>query len=439
MPNCPKNDTLTSATSPPMTPTSGKRTQKPRQSQVAKQLLKEQAEPEVGKVHNIRGDIPYANRHLLQAQDSDTGLLYLYGGEAPDKVAADLHVLDTTTMKCTNLSKSLRVRQPVSEWENQETDDRKRSLPILDQPGFTFLSINGLSFLLLFGGHKMATHIVGPKGRRDEESDELPVGPSSALFFIRVGVEKPYWWHEDDVGGQVQPRVNPLIVAIGKKVFVFGGTKKLAKSDKDKPEQIFSFSVLEMDDKARKWIWTHRDIPYGVTNLIFDDLTPVYDQSVILLTPGRECFASDYEFTHDNMWFFDTENYTFKPVAGVADAYLPKNVRWYYVHTFRPLPQENNATLAIPGSSSAHPYASGRKNRPSHTPRECVMVCGWVVNDDNTFTFPKLWKFTLWSREFQHYELPEDVICSSAMCRFVVVDEQMYLLGDKDDEGDRTV
>jgi hypothetical protein len=84
----------------------------------------------------------------------------------------------------------------------------------------------------------------------------------------------------------VEARIEPVVIAVDTKLYVFGGYKRLGHKD---PLPYTSYSVAEFLPD-RRWQWTVRDHPYS--NIVpkgqsFGAGIPVYNGAKILLTPGR--------------------------------------------------------------------------------------------------------------------------------------------------------
>jgi hypothetical protein len=143
-----------------------------------------------------------------------------------------------------------------------------KELPELSLPGCTLFRLHGTSFLLVFGGYYV-----------DEEI------PSSDLIVINLRFLE--WWFADVQGGPVTARIDPTIVAIDQRLYVFGGYRNF--TDSGDPHSSYSIAALSEDGST--WNWDvidasySSDVPEGT---IFGGATPVYkNYEKILLTPWR--------------------------------------------------------------------------------------------------------------------------------------------------------
>ena len=144
-------------------------------------------------------------------------------------------------------------------------------LPQLTDPGGTILSIDNSSFVFLFGGYDIEAEVASSK-------------------IVVIDPDHLEWWYLRLEGEGVQPRIDPVVVAVDTNLYVFGGYRQLGPED---PQPCTSYSIAEFLPN-RQWQWTVRDQPYS--NIIpkghlFGGATPVYNGAKILLTPG--CLANN--------------------------------------------------------------------------------------------------------------------------------------------------
>jgi hypothetical protein len=116
--------------------------------------------------------------------------------------------------------------------------------------------------------------------------------PSSDL--IAVDVDRLIWWVVEVrgkvEGGNIKPRINPAMTAIGNRIYIFSGITQYMDESEHEPEHLRSYSIVEYDPESRHWQWELADMPYPDTvppGQIFEDCIPVHDGKQILLTPGR--------------------------------------------------------------------------------------------------------------------------------------------------------
>ena len=142
-------------------------------------------------------------------------------------------------------------------------------LPRLSYPGCTLLRINDSSFAFVFGGY--------------DASLEMP--HSGAII---IDLESQAWWHLpiDSDGRSISARIDPSVVAIGNKVYIFGGYRRFG--DDPKPHE--SFSIVEYLPEQGIWKWAAQDEPYSAPVPVghaFGRACSVYNGTKILLAPGR--------------------------------------------------------------------------------------------------------------------------------------------------------
>ncbi|KDR73670.1 hypothetical protein GALMADRAFT_142130 [Galerina marginata CBS 339.88] len=262
---------------------------------------------------------------------------------------------------------------------------------------------------------------------------------------------KLYWWVDSIGGGYVQPRMKAKMFFLGNKLYLFGGTKRMAQSFKDEPEQIYSYSIAEFVRKSKQdtWQWTVRDVPYPDNipgNIILGDGVPIYGETYILFTPGKRSHCSDYEFKENSIWLFDVQGHEFHTAqTNVPTPHFPK-LRNYGVFILQPMSMSNHQRATYASSSTAnrsrtlvaHPYASAcHSSSPSH---ESVVVCGLAKHiqpDGSEITLPEIWSFSLVTRKFLHRKISEDVPGTANMRgrQFIVDGHKMFVLGNTNAAG----
>lgn len=140
-------------------------------------------------------------------------------------------------------------------------------MPQLSLPACTLLRLHGTSFLLVFGGF--------------EPDEEV-----STSRLIVINLRYLEWWFAEFQGEPALGRIEPTIVAIDKRLYVFGGYKRFGRN----PEPHTSFSIAKLTEDEWTWRWKARDVPYSANvpqGTIFSRATPVYHGAKILLTPWR--------------------------------------------------------------------------------------------------------------------------------------------------------
>ena len=152
-------------------------------------------------------------------------------------------------------------------------------MPELSKPGLSLMKIQNTTFIFIFGGYSV-----------DEDK--------AVSDIIAVDVDHLEWWYVTIEGGNVAPRICPVVVAVKQKLYIFSGFKKFSKKEcyPFKSYSIASYSA------PRGWRWEARDVPYscpaGFDHQLFGSGIAVYDGKKILLTPGRVYFQEDLKARH---------------------------------------------------------------------------------------------------------------------------------------------
>lgn len=155
-----------------------------------------------------------------------------------------------------------------------ELSRKKQQLPRLGQPGLTLFRIHDSSFILIFGGYNL-----------DENK--------SVSTLIAVDVDHREWWIVDVDGGAVSARINPVVVAVDHKIYIFGGDGKYSETD---PQSLKSYSIASYQSDLRRWRWDARDVPYPgfiPAHQVFGAGIAVYNGKKIMLTPGKALCQND--------------------------------------------------------------------------------------------------------------------------------------------------
>ncbi len=166
----------------------------------------------------------------------------------------------------------LTYRVPHDPFSDEELEPKTRQLPRVSHAGITLLRFQNASFIVIFGGY-----------------DHNLQAPTSNMIFISL--KNLGWWFAnlEDAGReskQVSPRISPEIVAIDKKIYIFGGYRRFGKE----PQPCTSFSIAEYASEERRWRWVVVDKPYPApvpNRKIFGGACTAYNGKKILLGPGR--------------------------------------------------------------------------------------------------------------------------------------------------------
>ncbi|KAF8953071.1 hypothetical protein BDZ97DRAFT_635746 [Flammula alnicola] len=168
-------------------------------------------------------------------------------------------------MTWTNMANDLRNRNPYKPFSQEDRKPQLKRLPTLVSPGATLVRIENASFILIFGGF-------------DCDKNE----PSSKV--IMIDPEEKEWWFLKFDGEDVGPRLNPAMVAVNNKMYIFGGYEKVGNDHRP----CRSFSIAECKPEG-VWHWEVRDAPISPSipqGHMFGQAIPVYNGMKILLGPG---------------------------------------------------------------------------------------------------------------------------------------------------------
>ena len=259
------------------------------------------------------------------------------------------------------------------EFFSLESCQRKcKRIPELSSPGHTLFRLHATSFLLLFGGY-------------DANSEQV----SSKL--IVIDLRHLEWWYQPVEGGVPTGRIDPTMVTVGQKLYIFGGYRRFG-GDFGDPHN--SYCIASLSDDGKAWSWEVRDVPYSEKippGTRLGRATPIYNGTKILLTKWRttnddvgithisfrrltgiiiQCFG----LTENDFFCFYIEQRRFQlvDVFGKAESF-PRNLD-YYVTFPMPALELLNSTSAGPShqhSSRLLPSSSaiifGRMDWPGDT------------------------------------------------------------------------
>ncbi len=164
------------------------------------------------------------------------------------------------------LQKCLRYRKPYSPFSVEERNREFKELPLLSLPDCKLFRFHGTSLILIFGGF------------------DVDAGKASCRLIV-VDLKYLEWWYQPVEGGHVAGRIDPTIVVIDKKLYIFGGYRRFGGNGS--PHRSYSIAALSDDGD---WHWDARDVPYPSDipeGLAFGRATPIYGGEKILLTPWR--------------------------------------------------------------------------------------------------------------------------------------------------------
>lgn len=170
------------------------------------------------------------------------------------------------------LQESLTFRNPQFPFSSDDCKREPKELPRLTLADSTLFRHNDTSFILIFGGYDVD----------DEET-------SGKL--IVVNLRHLEWWYQTIEGGPVEGRINPTIVTIDQKLYIFGGYRHFERDGAPHA----SYSIAALAD-GTTWRWEARDVPYPQNvpkGSIFGKAEPIYDGGKILLLPWRTTSAAN--------------------------------------------------------------------------------------------------------------------------------------------------
>jgi len=77
------------------------------------------------------------------------------------------------------------------------------------------------------------------------------------------------------------------------KLYIVGGNRNFG--DSINPDPCFSYSIANILPEENGWTWEVIDVPYeeAVESLVFAYAIPIYNDTKILLTPGRTTAAGN--------------------------------------------------------------------------------------------------------------------------------------------------
>ncbi|KAF8909715.1 hypothetical protein CPB84DRAFT_1765288 [Gymnopilus junonius] len=357
----------------------------------------------------LGGDFPPLTVHSKTVSDPRRGKVYVYGGYMPDDDAEMplpyLHVFDTKTMKFTDLTNSLTYVTPGDPYSDAMLNREVKPLPSLSQPGIVLLELNNHPRIFIFGGYDAG------------DAD----GPSSTL--IAVNTTHKEWYHVEFEDSQLPPpapRIDPILVGVDEKLYIFGGIKNFG--DNWTYHRTFSIIDFQLNAPSRKCKWLIVDAPYPdnvPANQLFGKGLPINNGTAILLLPGREKATSKLHIQKDNIFYFITMNETFMPAN--PKGVLPRDTHWYYACNFNP-----SLTLSSEPLSSEYSPAT-----PS------ILLCTWIPHGQEDLS-PEFWHFSAYPKNtFTRLGISDRVYdLEKNFQRFALVGNRAFLMGQGDGSDD---
>ncbi|KAF9477641.1 hypothetical protein BDN70DRAFT_880903 [Pholiota conissans] len=233
------------------------------------------------------------------------GVLY---GAKDDSPTSDFSICDVSNMRWTNLTYRLNwIHNPHDRFSTRSEEP----LPCISSPGATLLRMRNSSYIAIVGGF-------------DGQTQQARSG------IVLVDPTAREWWNLDIQGIAPGPRISPAVVAVGSRIYVFGGYRRFG----DDPQPYYSYSIAEHLADKGVWSWSTCDEPYSSAvpvGMVFQEACAVYNGAKILLTPGRLTDSEHINFTPENNIFFHTEHKKFQPATADITGTFPSNVRWYSV------------------------------------------------------------------------------------------------------------
>ncbi|KJA23944.1 hypothetical protein HYPSUDRAFT_66037 [Hypholoma sublateritium FD-334 SS-4] len=360
-------------------------------------------------VKYAKGDCPPYNDWGSILEDVHNQKIYMFGGTRPDDnlcyPTADFYCCDVQTMKWINLTNSLIYRKPSDPFSEVERRPARKKLPRLSYPGCTLLRIHDSSFAFIFGGYDAS----------------LEKSHSGAII---VDLESRAWWNLPIEGRNISARIDPSVVAIGNKVYIFGGYRQFG----DDPKPHNSLSIAEYLPDQGIWKWAVQDEPYSApvpVGHVFGRACPVYNGTKILLTPGRLTDDNPIHFSQNNIFFYHTTHKRFQLATADFTGDFPRNISFYSLGRL----QLGAATMPNPSpartaSSHLEIHVPVQSKRPRGRPRKyapaaelpatappalisapatasvvsvssSVYVCAWVPVPNTEYIAPEVWQLHL--------------------------------------------
>ncbi|KAF8909714.1 hypothetical protein CPB84DRAFT_1765286 [Gymnopilus junonius] len=363
------------------------------------------SQAEVWVAKKLQGKYPPLTSHSKSAIDLLRGNLYFYGGYRPEDKrevpTADFRVFNIKTKKFVNLTNSLTHIMPADPDSDVKPEPHAKRLPRLSQPGMALLEVKGNPIIFLFGGY-------------DFDASSGADGTSSAL--VAIDITRKQWYYvqfEDSDFSPPTPRIDPIVVGINEKLYIFSGLTGFGNN------WVYhrSFSIVYFQlGRCSKWVAVDSPYPSNVpAGHVFGKGLSVYDGKMILLLPGRKQETERIHFEKDNIFHFAPMHNNF--IQANVKGSLPKDVVWFYVS---PLDRSFNSPQGAP------PYGT-----PGAVPS--VIICTWLPHKNGDLS-PELWKFvTFPTNTFfplgvidRVYDLEVD------FQRFALIGNRAFLLGQGD-------
>ncbi|KAF9477642.1 hypothetical protein BDN70DRAFT_934032 [Pholiota conissans] len=309
------------------------------------------------------GDIPPYNDYPYHLEDKFNKKLYSIGGfrcdDHSNTPTTDFYVCDTSTMQWTNRTNCLTKRDPYAVQRNplsraeRTRSTKPQALPAINVPGVALLRLETRSFVVMFGG------FASNRAR----SQTLIIDP-----------DRREWWELQIAGGDVVPRINPAMVGINNKIYIFSGYRQFGANTQAHQ----SYSIMEFDLDSGDCRWTTRDRPYPAlvrAGQAFQDACSVFDGIKILLTPGEPTESKEpINITLENTFFYHVTNDSFQSAtAGISGA-LPQKMRWYDTYC-PPRPQKSTSN--------------------SSESTESILICAYIDVPGTGDVSPEVWRLSL--------------------------------------------
>ncbi|KAF8953067.1 hypothetical protein BDZ97DRAFT_1930033 [Flammula alnicola] len=268
-------------------------------------------------LQHFAGHCPPSSYFEAWVNDYHNSKLYMVGGvhsgDCTETPASDFFCCDTTSMTWTNLSNNLRVRNPYKPFSEENRKPQLKLLPSLILPGTTLVRIENASFILIFGGF-------------DCDKNE----PSSKV--IMIDPEEKEWWYLKFDGEDVGPRINPAVVAVDNKMYIFGGYQTFGND----PRPYRSFSIAECKPEG-VWHWEVRDAPISPSiprGHVFGNAISVYNGTKILLGPGNLTDNKSIRFSKNQFFFYHTINKKFQRATAEVTGVFPQDAICYSMYEY---------------------------------------------------------------------------------------------------------
>ncbi|KAJ7932322.1 hypothetical protein B0H13DRAFT_2179455 [Mycena leptocephala] len=279
---------------------------------------------------------------------------------------------------------------PLLRFRTLDTQLVLKELPALNEPASSLTSVDGGTYMFLFGGHD-------PKSKR------------VTADLIAINLDSFIWWYVDVPGPPVVPRMSASMVAIRNRIFIFGGRNKF----EDDSSGIAAYSIAVYSPQA-EWTWavSDRPLPSALPPLGYSiRATPIDDGAEILLTRGYVDNSEPFSLSPNTIILFDTENHNFR-TASETMGNFPSGIRWHLLGSI------------VAGGSPP-------ENHSNFPPS--VVLAAWVPHTDaEDVLVPEIWQYFLTPLPQIRCLNLRETFLNLDLHSFVAVGNRMLLFGSEE-------